>query len=448
MFNKILVANRGEIAVRAIRACKLMGIKTVAVYSEADTEALHVLEADESYKVGPSPVALSYLNMDEIIATAIKCGAEAIHPGYGLLSENPDFADKCSKQGIVFIGPPTEAISSMGIKTTAREIMKAAGVPVTPGSDPLESEEQALQEALRIGYPVIVKASAGGGGIGMQVVESPENLQKAFETCQARAKSSFGNSTVYLEKYFGKARHIEIQVFADKFGNVVHLGERECSIQRRHQKVVEESPSPVVNSQMRSQMGNDAVKAAQAIGYVGAGTVEFLVDENLNYYFLEMNTRLQVEHPVTEMVTGTDLLIEQIKVAAGYKLSWTQNDIDMNGHAIECRLYAEDSCTFRPSTGVITKLVFPELDLEDGEFVRFDSGIREGYKVSAYYDPMLIKIIVKAPTRQRSLELMYEVLGKTQVEGVKTNTALLQSIVSHPKFMAGHFSTSFIEKEM
>lgn len=446
MFNKILVANRGEIAVRVIRACREMGIRTVSVYSEADSDALHVSEADEAYQVGPSPAALSYLNIDEILSIAGRCGAEAIHPGYGLLSENPEFSSRCSKEGITFIGPSTDVISRMGLKTEARKIMQEAGVPVMPGSDPLENIEQAKQEGLRIGYPVIIKASAGGGGIGMQVVNSENDMTSAFEICQARAKASFGNPAVYLEKYISNARHIEIQIFADTYGNVVHLGERECSIQRRHQKVVEEAPSPVVDSQMRSSMGRDAVKAAQAVGYAGAGTIEFLVDQDHNYYFLEMNTRLQVEHPVTEMVTATDLVGEQIKVAAGYRLSWDQKEIKMNGHALECRVYAEDARSFRPSTGVITSLAFPELNLPDDEKVRFDSGIKVGYKVSPYYDPMLVKIIVKTGSRQRSLELMNEVLSKTQIGGVKTNISLLQFIVTHPGFGSGNFSTNFINE--
>lgn len=445
MFNKILVANRGEIAVRVIRVCREMGIKTVSVYSEADSDALHVSEADEAYQVGPSPVALSYLNIDEILSIAGRCGAEAIHPGYGLLSENPEFSSRCTKEGITFIGPSTDVISRMGLKTEARKIMQEAGVPVMPGSDPLEDIEQAKQEALRIGYPVIIKASAGGGGIGMQVVNNENDMTSAFEVCQARAKASFGNPAVYLEKYISNARHIEIQIFADTYGNVVHLGERECSIQRRHQKVVEEAPSPVVDSQMRSRMGGDAVKAAQAVGYAGAGTVEFLVDQDHNYYFLEMNTRLQVEHPVTEMVTAADLVGEQIKVAAGYRLSWNQQEIKMNGHALECRVYAEDARSFRPSTGVITGLAFPVLNLPDDEKVRFDSGIKAGYKVSPYYDPMLVKIIVKTSSRQRSLELMNEVLSKTQIGGVKTNISLLQSIVTHPGFGSGNFSTNFLD---
>lgn len=444
MFNKILIANRGEIALRVIRACNKLGIKVVSIHSEADVGAPHALAADETYLIGPAPVAQSYLDMDKIISVTVKCGAEAIHPGYGLLSENPDFARKCERAGIVFIGPPSGAISSMGIKTEARRIMKEVGVPVVPGSTSLETAEDAERAAGIIGYPVMVKASAGGGGIGMQVVENEGDLQKSFNTCRARAQAAFANPEVYLEKYIRSPRHIEIQVFADSRGNVVHLGERECSIQRRHQKIMEESPSPLVDEGMRNRMGEDAVKAARAIGYVGAGTVEFLADDDKNYYFLEMNTRLQVEHPVTEMVTGTDLVVEQIRVAAGNPLSWRQEDIRITGNAMECRVYSEDPRNFRPSTGEITAMQFPALDLADGEKVRVDEGIRVGYKVTPYYDPLLAKIIVRAGTRERLLELVREALDRTVIEGVKTNIPLMKEIVGHPEFVTGRISTDFI----
>ncbi|MHB8156951.1 MAG: acetyl-CoA carboxylase biotin carboxylase subunit [Desulfocucumaceae bacterium] len=448
MFKKILIANRGEIAVRVIRACREMGIAVASVHSEADSGAPHALEADETYLIGPPQVAQSYLNMAEIISAAVKCGAQAIHPGYGLLSENPEFAGACERAGLVFIGPPAGVIASMGIKTGARSIMREAGIPVVPGSGPLESPEEARGYAGEIGYPVMVKASAGGGGIGMQLVESEAMLEKSFNTCSARARAAFGNPALYIEKYIACPRHIEIQVFADKSGNVVHLGERECSIQRRHQKVIEESPSPLVDAEMRDRMGADAVRAARAIGYVGAGTVEFLVGEDNRYYFLEMNTRLQVEHPVTEMVTGTDLVVEQIRVAAGLPLSWGQEDIIMAGHSIECRVYAEDPANFRPSTGEITALEFPSPDLSAGERFRVDSGIKVGYRVSPYYDPLLLKIIVGAGSRERSLDLMREVLASTVISGVKTNIPLLLEVINHPAFCQGSISTDFIGKEV
>ncbi|MFZ5644866.1 MAG: acetyl-CoA carboxylase biotin carboxylase subunit [Bacillota bacterium] len=444
MFRKILIANRGEIAVRIIRACRELGITAAAVYSEADLGSLHVLEADESYLVGPPPVAQSYLNIEEIVSAAIKCGAGAIHPGYGLLSENPEFAGACERAGIVFIGPPPGAIASMGIKTEARRIMKEAGIPVVPGSGPLESLDEARDFAREAGYPLMVKASAGGGGIGMQLVEAGEALEKAFNTCKSRAAAAFGNSEVYLEKYIETPRHVEIQIFADGKGNVVHLGERECSIQRRHQKIIEEAPSPLVDDHMREGMGLDAVMAARAIGYVGAGTVEFLAGRDRKYYFLEMNTRLQVEHPVTEMITGTDLVAEQIRVASGLPLSWRQDDIKISGHSLECRVYAEDPASFRPSSGEITALDYFSPDLAAGEKVRVDSGIRVGCRVSPYYDPLLSKIIVKSGSRDRSLGIMREVLGRTVIEGVKTNIPLLISVVSDPQFACGNISTGFI----
>ena len=444
MFKKILIANRGEIAVRVIRACREMGITAVTVHSEADACAPHTLEADETYLIGPPQVDLSYLNGKEIIAVAARCGAGAIHPGYGLLSENHSFACACAKAGITFIGPPAGAMASMGIKTSARSIMQEAGIPVIPGSGPLETAEEALAIAGKIGYPVMVKASAGGGGIGMQVVEGPGVMEKAFNTCRARAGAAFANHDVYLEKYIESPRHVEIQVFADGLGNVVHLGERECSIQRRHQKVIEEAPSPLVDQEMRQRMGADAVRAARAIGYVGAGTVEFLAGGDRRYYFLEMNTRLQVEHPVTEMVTGADLVVEQIRVAAGLPLSWGQEEIKMEGHAVECRVYAEDPANFRPSTGEITALEFPSPALPAGERVRVDSGIRVGYRVTPYYDSLLAKVIVRAGPRERALKLMLEVLEGAVIEGVKTNIPLLTKVLAHRDFAAGRITTHFL----
>lgn len=443
MFKKILVANRGEIAVRVITACRKLGIAAVTVHSQADTESPHVLEADESYLIGPPPVAQSYLNMEEIISAAVRCGAEAVHPGYGLLSENPVFARACQKAGLVFIGPPATAISSMGIKTGARRIMQEAGIPVVPGSGPLETPGEAERAAAGIGYPLMIKASAGGGGIGMQLVETPDVLEKSFNTCRGRAQAAFGNPSLYLEKYIKGSRHIEVQIFADKQRNTIHLGERECSIQRRHQKIVEEAPSPLVNNAMREKIGADAVRAARAIAYEGAGTVEFLADGDGRYYFLEMNTRLQVEHPVTEMVTGTDLVVEQIRVASGHPLSLRQEDICIQGHALECRVYAEDPVTFRPSTGEITAI-----DIPRGENIRVDSGVRVGYRVTPYYDSLLAKIIVRAGTRQGSLDLMLEVLHRAVIGGVKTNIPLLQEIVAHPEFAAGRIFTGFIDRHI
>ncbi|PKN68814.1 MAG: acetyl-CoA carboxylase biotin carboxylase subunit [Deltaproteobacteria bacterium HGW-Deltaproteobacteria-12] len=439
MFKKILIANRGEIAARIIRACKELGISTVSVHSEADKEALHAISSDETCLIGPPRVARSYLNADNIISAAVASGAEAIHPGYGLLSENPGFADACEKAGIVFIGPPVAAIRKMGIKTEAREIMMKAGIPVVPGSSPTATFAEAMQAARHIGFPIMVKASAGGGGIGMQLVEKEEDLEKAFDLCRQRAQAAFGIPDVYLEKYIQNPRHIEIQVFADRNGHTVHLGERECSIQRRHQKIIEESPSPFIDESMRSAMGACAVMACKAIHYVGAGTVEFLVDANRNFYFLEMNTRLQVEHPVTEMVASVDLVKEQIYVASGQNLSWNQEEILLSGHALECRIYAENPYNFRPSTGLITRLSFPR-----GENIRVDHGIREGYAVTPYYDSMLAKIIVRAEKRNDAIALMKEALNETVIEGVKTNIPLLIDILNDSDFCTGEIDTFFI----
>jgi len=439
MFKKILIANRGEIAVRIIRACKELGISTVSVHSEADKEALHTISADETCLIGPPRVSQSYLKADNIISAAVASGAEAIHPGYGLLSENPGFADACAKAGIIFIGPPVAAIRKMGIKTEARDIMMKAGIPVVPGSAPTGTFAEALQAARQIGFPIMVKASAGGGGIGMQLVEKEEDLEKAFDLCRQRAQAAFGIPDVYLEKYIQNPRHIEIQVFSDRNGHTVHLGERECSIQRRHQKIIEESPSPFINDSMRSAMGACAVMACKTIQYVGAGTVEFLVDANRNFYFLEMNTRLQVEHPVTEMVASVDLVKEQIYVASGQNLSWDQGEILLSGHALECRVYAENPYNFRPSTGLITRLRFPR-----GENIRVDQGIREGYTVTPYYDSMLAKIVVWAEHRHDSIALMKEALCETVLEGVSTNIPLLQDILNDPDFCTGKVDTFFI----
>lgn len=440
MFKKILIANRGEIAVRILETCAKLGIPAATVHSEADREALHVKSSLESYLIGPPPVVRSYLNMEEILAVARLCEAEAIHPGYGFLAENPRFAEACAQAGIIFIGPNPNTISKMGIKVDAREIMTRAGIPVVPGTmTPLSTLEELQEAAKQLGYPVMVKASAGGGGIGMQIVNSETGLEKAFKTCSGRARANFADASVYLEKYIPQARHIEFQIFADTYGNVVHLNERECSIQRRHQKVIEESPSPLMDKELRQEMGAVAVRAAKAIGYVNAGTIEFLVDPEKNFYFLEMNTRLQVEHPVTEMITGIDLVAEQIQVAAGSLLSWTQEEIGLNGHALECRLYAEDPKTFIPSPGIVETLALPE-----GEYLRIDCGIRQGYQVTPFYDPLLAKVITWGNTREESLSRMADALNKIEIRGLKTNITLLKNILAHPNFKGGKITTDFI----
>ncbi|MDH4223333.1 MAG: acetyl-CoA carboxylase biotin carboxylase subunit, partial [candidate division Zixibacteria bacterium] len=390
MFNKILIANRGEIAVRIIRACRESGIKAVTIYSEIDRKSLHVRMSDEAYYVGPPPSILSYLNMDKIIEIAKEAKCEGIHPGYGFLAENSIFARKIEKEGLVFIGPPASAIELLGDKIAARKTMKNAGIEVVPGTEePLESEKQGVSLSQRIGFPILIKAAGGGGGKGMRVVRNEKDLKEAMRTCASEAQSAFADARIYIEKYLERPRHIEIQILGDKFGNVIHLGERECSIQRRHQKVIEESPSPVVDEKMRRKMGETAVKAAKAAGYYNAGTMEFLVDANKNFYFLEANTRLQVEHPVTEMVTGIDIAKEQIKIASGLHLSYKQEDISWKGSAIECRIYAEDpENSFLPSTGLVSHYVEPS-----GPGIRVDSGLYEGSEVPIYYDPIIGKLI-------------------------------------------------------
>ncbi|MGB9667316.1 MAG: acetyl-CoA carboxylase biotin carboxylase subunit [Thermosulfidibacteraceae bacterium] len=442
MFKKVLVANRGEIACRVIRACKEMGIRTVAIYSEADKEALHVKMADEAYLVGPAPSAQSYLNIDRIIEVARESGSEAIHPGYGFLAENPAFIERVEQNGIVFIGPNSEAVKAMGLKVEARRIMKSAGVPIVPGTvDPISSLDEAKKVASEIGYPVILKASAGGGGIGMQIARDEAELEQAFNMCQKRAQAYFGDPTVYIEKYIEKPRHIEIQVLADKHGNVIHVNERECSIQRRHQKVIEEAPSTVVTPELRKRMGEAAVAAARSINYDNAGTVEFIVDPNLNFYFLEMNTRIQVEHPVTEMTTGIDLVKWQIRIAYGEKLALRQEDVVINGHAIECRIYAEDpDKNFMPSPGKITKLVWPQ-----GEGIRIDAGVYEGWSVTPYYDPLLAKMIAWGKDREEARIRMINALRSTVIEGIKTNIGFHIGALSHPLFIEGKTYTTFVE---
>ena len=442
MFKKILIANRGEIACRVIRACREMNIKTVAVYSEADQDALHVRYADEAYLIGAPPSSESYLRTEKIIEVAVKSGAEAIHPGYGFLSENATFVREVTKQNITFIGPPPEAMEGMGGKISARKIAIDAGVPVVPGTtEPLKSADEALKIAKEFGFPVMLKASAGGGGKGMRLVEKEEDLKSALETAQSEARASFGDDAVYVEKAIVRPRHIEIQVFSDKHGNHVHLGERECSIQRRHQKVIEEAPSPINDAELRRKMGECAVMVARAVDYVGAGTVEFLVsDLDKSFYFLEMNTRLQVEHPVTELVTGIDLVREQINVAWGEKLSFTQDDVKLNGHAIECRVYAEDpENNFLPSPGKITRLRLPQ-----GSGVRDDGGIYEGSEISIYYDPMISKFCVFGRNRAEAIDRMRRALQEYEVGGIKTTLPFFREVVRDAEFIEGKLDTGFI----
>lgn len=442
MFKKILIANRGEIACRVIRACREMDIATVAVYSDADSDALHVRMADEAHHVGPPPSGESYLRWEKIIEVAREAGAEAIHPGYGFLSENAEFVRNVSEAGITFIGPPPEAMEAMGGKISARKIAIEAGVPVVPGTtEPLRSFDDAKETAASFGYPVMLKASAGGGGKGMRLVESEAELKSALENAQAEAKASFGDDAVYIEKAIVRPRHIEIQVFSDTHGNHVHLGERECSIQRRHQKVIEEAPSPINSAELRVEMGACAVMVAKAVDYVGAGTVEFLVsDVDKSFYFLEMNTRLQVEHPVTELVTGIDLVREQISVAAGNLLSFTQDDVALTGHAIECRIYAEDpDNNFLPSPGRITRLRIPQ-----GPGIRDDGGVYEGAEVSIYYDPMISKFAVYGKDREHAIERMRRALMEYQIGGIKTTLPFFREIMDDPEFVAGRLDTGFI----
>lgn len=444
MFSKVLIANRGEIAARVIRTCKKLGIQTVAVYSEADADSLHVQLADEAHLIGKPRVSESYLNIEKIIEVAKMTKAEAIHPGYGLLSENPEFARRCEEEGIVFIGPKADVIAKMGSKIEARKTMAEAGVPIVPGiSFPLKDVDEAAKTAEEIGYPIMLKASAGGGGIGMQIVRNEEELRKAFEGNQKRAASFFGDGAMYLEKYIANPRHIEIQLLADEHGNCVYLWERECSIQRRHQKVVEEAPSPFLDEETRRKMGKTAVKAAKHIQYTNAGTIEFLVDEQKNFYFLEMNTRLQVEHPVTEEITGLDLVEEQLRIAAGEPLRYKQEDIRRDGHAIEVRIYAEDPKTFFPSPGKITVFQTPK-----GDDVRNETAVKSGIAITPFYDPMIAKLITKGKHRQEAIERMAEALNNYRIEGIKTNIPMLKDVLSHPAFQAGDTTTNFVEKHL
>jgi acetyl-CoA carboxylase biotin carboxylase subunit len=444
MFKKILIANRGEIACRVIRACREMNIEAVAIYSDADANAMHVRMADEAYNIGPPPSNESYLCHDKIIAAAIRSGAEAIHPGYGFLSENAGFVRDVTAAGLIFIGPPPEAMESMGGKMSARRIAIEAGVPVVRGTtEPLASFDDAKATAEEIGYPIMLKASAGGGGKGMRLVADETELKSAYEGSRSEALASFGDDDVYIEKAVVRPRHIEIQVFSDKHGNHVHLGERECSIQRRHQKVIEEAPSPINSSELRAEMGTCAVKVAAAVNYVGAGTVEFLVsDLDRSYYFLEMNTRLQVEHPVTELVTGIDLVREQINVAWGEKLSFTQDDLQIRGHAIECRVYAEDpDNNFLPSPGKITRLKLPQ-----GPGVRDDGGVYEGSQVSIYYDPMISKFATYGQDRRQAIDRMRRALREYEIGGIKTTLPFFRAVMEDEEFIAGKIDTGFIPR--
>ena len=442
MFKKVLVANRGEVAVRILRACEERGLQTVAVYSDADRNALHVRYADEAYHIGPAPSAESYLRIDTIIDVARRSGADAIHPGYGFLAENADFAQACEDAGITFIGPPPAAMHLMGDKVTARKTMIAAGVPVVPGSAEGLRDDEITAEAERIGYPVLIKASAGGGGKGMRVVRSADQIMSSLGAARREAKGAFGDDTVYLEKLIERPRHVEIQILADSHGNVIHLGERECSIQRRHQKLIEESPSVAVDETLRARMGQVAVRAAQAANYVNAGTLEFLLDQNGNFYFLEMNTRLQVEHPVTEMVTGVDIVKEMIAIAAGRRMRWRQENIQPKGWAIECRITAEDPINnFMPSGGRIVTLQEPT-----GPGVRVESGIYEGFEVSLYYDPMIAKLIVWGENRAEAILRMRRALREYRIGGIKTSLPFHQQIMVSTQFMWGTFDTTFLEE--
>jgi acetyl-CoA carboxylase biotin carboxylase subunit len=442
MFKKILIVNRGEIAIRVIRACKELGIRTVAVYSEADADALHVRHAEESVLIGPPPPRESYLNMDALIRAARETGVDAVHPGYGFLSENAEFAQAVRDAGLTFIGPPTEAIRLMGDKAESKIRMKTAGVPTVPGAEGLKSPEEFRQAAREIGYPILIKAVAGGGGKGMREVWDESDLPDAIESARREALNAFGDETLLVEKYLSRARHIEFQVFGDQHGHVTHLFERECSIQRRHQKIIEETPSPLLDDGLRTRMGEAAAAAARAVHYTNAGTVEFIVDpDTRDFYFLEMNTRLQVEHPITEMVLGIDLVQWQIRVAAGEPFPYVPDDFCQRGHAIEARLYAEDPANgFLPSTGLIYKFVEPR-----GPGIRVDSGVADGSEVSHFYDPMLAKIIVQGEDRAAAIQRMQAALRRTVVHGVTTNLDFLQSMLAHPDFRDAKMTTQWVE---
>ncbi len=445
MFDKILIANRGEIAVRIIRACREMGIKTVAVYSDADRDSLHTMLADEAICIGPSAASQSYLNMERILSATVSIKAQAIHPGFGFLSENARFAELCKKCNITFIGPSAEIINKMGNKSEARKTMMDAGVPVVPGGrEPVRTVEEGLALAKDIGFPVMIKASSGGGGKGMRVSYGQEDFEANFQNAQMESMKGFSDDTMYLERFVEKPRHIEFQIMADKFGNVVHLGERDCSIQRRHQKVLEESPSVAISQELRKKMGETAVRAAKAVGYENAGTIEFLLDKNKNFYFMEMNTRIQVEHPVTEMVSGLDLIKEQIRIAAGQPLSVSQKDVQIAGHAIECRINAENPKKgFMPCPGQITNIHTP-----GGNGVRVDTHIYNDYKVPANYDSMLMKLIVHGKDRDEAIAKMRSALGELIIEGIETNLDFQFEILSNPVYQKGsEVDTGFIQTQ-
>ncbi len=444
MFQKILIANRGEIAVRVIRACRELGIKTVALYSDVDRDALHVRYADEAYACGPPPAAESYLRGEAIVEIAKGCGAEAIHPGYGFLAENGDFADLCEREGIVFIGPRGDVMRKMGDKVTARQTMDAAGVPIVPGTTERLSDEEATSWAQKIGLPVMVKASAGGGGKGMRLVRQESELAQGLARARSEAKASFGDDSLYIEKFVEEPRHIEIQILADSHGNAVHLFERECSIQRRHQKVIEEAPGNGISPELREQMGTAAVAAAKAVDYVGAGTCEFLVDRHNDFFFLEMNTRVQVEHAITEAITGVDIVKTMIRVAAGEPLPFSQDELSISGHAIEARIYAEDpDNNFAPSPGDIG-VYRPS----GGIGVRVDSGVYQGARVTVFYDPMVAKLIAWGYDRDEAIERMRRALFEFVVKGIKTSIPFHQKVFVHPVFLKGHYDTGFIEDHM
>jgi acetyl-CoA carboxylase biotin carboxylase subunit len=444
MFKKVLIANRGEIAVRVIRACREMGISSVAVYSAADEHAMHVRMADEAYHIGGAPADTSYLCIDRIVDVATRSGAEAVHPGYGFLAENASFAQACSDAGLTFIGPPPKAMRDLGLKTEARKLVGQAGVPVVPGTfDPVPTFQEAHKIADKLGFPVALKAVAGGGGKGLRIVSDPANLAAAFRQATSEAGAAFGDASVYVEKAVERPRHVEMQILADQHGNCIYLGERDCSLQRRHQKVVEESPAPRVDPELRARMGEVAVRAAQAAGYANAGTVEFLLAPNGEFYFLEVNARLQVEHPVTELVTGIDLVQEQIRIAAGAALRYEQAAVQPRGHAIECRIYAEDPANnFLPSTGTLVGYRPPA-----GPGVRVDSGVEEGATISVYYDPMVAKLLVWGPDREAALDRMDRALREFLVLGVMTSIPLHRWLMQHPSFRAGALDTGWLDRE-
>ena len=448
MFKKILIANRGEIAVRIIRACRELDILAVAVYTDADRQSLHVRYADEAYYLGPSKASESYLRGDKLIQIAKKCGADAIHPGYGFLAERADFSQSCQDQGITFIGPKPSSIAAMGDKQMARSIVTEAGVPVVPGTEGQGDlpDNMLLDLAPKIGFPLLIKPSVGGGGKGMREVQNLEDMPGLLTAARREAEASFGDSSIYLEKAIQKARHIEIQILADQHGNVVHLGERECSIQRRHQKLLEEAPSPFIGNdqELREQMGAVAVQAARSVDYINAGTIEFLVDQDKNYYFLEMNTRLQVEHPVTEAVTGIDIVKEQIRIAAGNPLQLKQEDVKLEGWSMECRINAEDPFNgFLPSTGIISQSLLPA-----GPGVRVDSGVYSGYEISPYYDALIAKLIVHETSREETIARMKRALEEYRIIGIRTNIPFHQHLLNNPDFLAGNFNTQFVQEDL